>query len=326
MTYASRQKIVSGDYNSLLGTGTDANTYNTVWASGTSTAGYGQTALANVSSQTKVAASNWASLINGVTNIASHQGVAVTALTAPQTGQKIAYLSALPTNLTTIYNARNNAAAQGTTSATSVSTAGTWLDKITYTFTVTFGTADQARYFFNAGGQIKFTASHATTTAGVNQLLNALCTAMGTITLSAPSSGAITVAGVTYNGVSKIGGAGTPASTGTNLGYYGLTTNAQTIFKQLADPASSVTKYLGTFIQIDASTNGTQLSKGDNGNILTFTVTVDEVSTQNTGLHTTVDTVAAGTQVTLTVCPPSTTYLSNTWGTPTVAGSVSSIA
>lgn len=321
MAYGSRNKINASDYNDLLGTGTESNKLNTVWGEGSSDAGYKQTAISTISG-TKISASAWATLINKVSDIASHQGTAVTALTAPQSGQKIVALSALPTNLSSIYNGRKNAAAQGTTSSTNVATATTWLDKITYTFTVTFGTGENARAFFNAGGQLKFSFSHGTTTAGVNALLNSLCSAAGTVALSSPNSGSITVAGVSYNGVTKVGGSGTVTTLNSNVGYYGLTTVNQTLFKQFVDQGSGVTKYLGTFLQIEAKTNGTQLSRGDNGNILTFTITVDEVSTEATGLHTTVDTVAAGTTATLTVCPPSTTYLSNTWGTPSVAGSV----
>jgi len=326
MTYAANQKILANDYNGLLGTGSEANALNTVWASGTSRAGYGQTALPNVISTAKVAAAPWATLVSRITTIASHQGVAVTAITAPVSGGKVVALSALPTNLTTIYNNRNNAAGQGTTSATAVPTATTWGDKITYTFVVSFPSGDAARYYFNAGGQIAFNFSHGTNTAGINALLNTLCTAMGTVVFSAPSSGTVNVAGTNYSGVTKIGGSGSTSTFGTNAGYYSMNTNNQTLIKQLADPASTLTKYVGTFIQVDAKSNGTQGSKGDMGNILTFTVTIDEVSTQTSGL-----TVATGTTVTLTMRPPSSTYLTNTWGTLaptanptiTVQGSVS---
>ena len=71
-------------------------------------------------------------LINRVSDIASHQGTAVTALTAPSSGQKIVALSSLPTNLTSIYNGRKNAAAQGTTSSTNVSTSTTLVKREDY--------------------------------------------------------------------------------------------------------------------------------------------------------------------------------------------------
>jgi len=326
MTYAANQKILANDYNGLLGTGTEANALNTVWASGTSRAGYGQTALTTVISPAKVAAAPWATLVSRVNSIASHQGSAITAVTAPASGGKVVALSAIPVNLTTIYNNRNNAAGQGTTYSLPVATQTTWGDRIVYTFVVSFPSGDAARYYFNAGGQIAFTFSHGTTTAGINALLNSLCSAMGTVAFSAPSSGTVNIAGTNYAGVTKVGGSGSAAAFSANAGYYAMNTSPQTIIKQLADPASSLTKYVGTFIQIDAKSNGTQGSKGDMGNILTFTVTIDEVSTQTSGL-----TVATGTTATLTMRPPSTTYLTNTWGilpgnpsnTITVTGSVS---
>jgi hypothetical protein len=67
-------------------------------------------------------------------------------------------------------------------------------------------------------------------------------------------------------------------------------------------------------------TNGTQGSNGDNGSVITITTVWDEVPN---GLA-----VATGTATTLTVKPPRSTtsspsgYLVNSWGTPTVSGTV----
>ena len=152
------------------------------------TAGYGQTAIANVAQYATVAASDWANLVNATANSASHQGTSITSVTAPASGGTITYLSAIPTNLTTIYGSRLNAASQGSTSANTVTTVATWSDKATWTHTVTFANGDAARYFFNSGGQLKVTMSHPSGT-GINLLLNNLASNVGTVVMSAPSSG-----------------------------------------------------------------------------------------------------------------------------------------
>ena len=174
MTYAQYGSIQATDYNSLVGGNpvTSSGTLNAVWATGGTTAGYGQTALANVSVGGTVAATDWANLVNRTSNAASHQGSTITSVTAPATGGTITYLSAIPTNLTTIYTNRLNAATQGSTTANAVSTASTWSNAATFTHTITFSSGDAARYFFNGGGQLKITCSHANNTAGINLLLN----------------------------------------------------------------------------------------------------------------------------------------------------------
>lgn len=313
MSYAQFGLIQDTDYNNLVGGNpvTTSGKLNTVWATGGTTAGYGQTALANVAVGGKVAASDWANLVNKTANSASHQGTSITAVTAPASGGTITYLSAIPTNLTTIYNSRLNAASQGSTTANSVSTVSTWADKATWTHTVTFASGDAARYFFNAGGQLKITCSHPTGT-GINLLLNNLASNIGTVALSSPTSGAVTIAGTSYNGVTKVGGGGNAPTISTNTGYYALTTANASIFTQTASTGPS--GYLSTNINITVKSNGTQGTNGDTGSIITIYTTWDEIPN---GLV-----VSTGSTTTVTAQAPETTYLANSWGAITVAGSV----
>lgn len=313
MSYAQFGLIQATDYNNLVGGNpvTTSGKLNTVWATGGTTAGYGQTALANVAVGGKVAASDWANLVNKTANSASHQGTSITAVTAPASGDTITYLSAIPTNLTTIYNSRLNAASQGSTTANSVSTVSTWADKATWTHTVTFASGDAARYFFNAGGQLKITCSHPTGT-GINLLLNNLASNIGTVALSSPTSGAVTIAGTSYNGVTKVGGGGNAPTISTNTGYYALTTANASIFTQTASTGPS--GYLSTNINITVKSNGTQGTNGDTGSIITIYTTWDEIPN---GLV-----VSTGSTTTVTAQAPETTYLANSWGAITVAGSV----
>ena len=314
MSYAQYQTIAAADYNALVGgnPATASGTLNTVWATGGTTAGYGQTALANVATGDTILASSWANLVNRTANAATHQGTSITSVTAPATGGTITYLSAIPTNLTTIYTSRLNAASQSSTTSNAVVSASTWTSVATFTQTATFANGDAARYFFNSGGQLAVTVAHANNAAGINLLLNNLCSNVGTVVLSAPTSGTVTIAGTSYSGVTRVGGGGNAPTIGTNSGYYALTTANANIYYQTASTGPS--GYLSTNINIFAKTNGTVGSNGDVGNVITITTVWDEIPN---GL-----TVGTGSTTTLTVRPPEVTNLANTWGTISLAGSV----
>ena len=314
MTYAQYGSIAASDYNGLIGVspGTTANVLNTVWAVGGTTAGYGQTAEANVAIGDSVTAAKWANLVTKTANAATHQGSSLSAVTAPVTGGTITYLANIPTNLTTIYSSRLNAATQGTSSPTTVARSGTWNNQLTWTFTASFANGDATRYFFNSGGQLKFTFSHPTGTT-IDNSLNALATASGTIALSAPTVGTITIASTSYTGITKIGGSGTVNTIANNAGYYALSTANTLVFKQLV--ASAPAGYTNTNLNMNIKTNGTVGSNGDVGNIVTVYVQFAELT--STGL-----TAASGTSVTMAIVPPETTNIANSWGTITPAGSV----
>ena len=312
MTYAQYGTIAAADYNTLVGTNpnTTSGTLKTVWSTGGTTAGYGQTAITTVSTGNSVAATNWANLVNKTSNSASHQGTSITSVTAPVAGGTVTYLSAIPTNLTTIYTSRLNAATQGSTTANTATRASSWSTQILFTHTVSFANGDAARYFFNSGGQLKITCSQPSGTA-IDNLWNALATAVGTITISAPSSGTATIASTSYTGVKKVGGSGT-STVSANTGYYALTTANANIFSQTA--ATGPSGYLGSYISVNVKSNGTQGSNGDTGSIITIYTLWDEVPDGYA--------VALGAATTVTAVSPETTYLANTWGTVSVTGTV----
>lgn len=315
MTYQVGGLIQAADYNSLTGgpTSTTANTLNVTWATGSGSAGYGQTAEANVAVGDSVTAAKWANLVTKTANIAVHQGSSITSVTAPVSGGSVAYLSAIPTNLQTVYTNRLNAASQSSTTPNSVSFGSTWGTSLTFTHTATFANGDAARYFFNSGGQLKMTVSHANNAAGINLLFNNLASNVGTVVLSSPSSGTITVVGTSYNGVTKVGGGGNSPTIDANKGYYALTTANANVFTQTASTGPS--GYLSSFIRFIVKSNGTQGANGDAGSVVTIYTVWDEVPD---GL-----TVGTGSTTTLTVVPPETTNIANTWGTITLSGSAS---
>lgn len=308
MSYAQFGLIEATDFNTLVGgnpTAT-ANTLNATWATGSGSAGYGQTAVANVAVADTVAASSWNALVSNTASAASHQGSSITSVTAPVAGTVVTHNAAIPTNLQTIYTNRLNAATQSGTTANTATRSTAWSTAITFTHTVGFANNDAARYFFNSGGQLKMTVSHANTSTPINILFNNLASNVGTVVLSAPSSGTANIAGTTYTGITKVGGGGNSPTISLNTGYYALTTSNANVFTQTASTGPS--GYLSSFIRFIVQSNGTP------GNVITIFTVWDEVPD---GL-----TVSSGSATTLTVVPPETTNIANTWGTITLTGTV----
>lgn len=312
MSYAQFGLVEASDFNTRAGGNptTTSGTVNAVWATGGGQTGYGQTAVSNVAAGQTVAATNWASMINSVNSANAHQGASSTGLSAPVAGGIVTFLSGLPTALTNIYNNRGNAVAQGSGSSNVQTTSSSWSDYANFAFTISFANGDAARYFFNAGGQISFSCTHPNTTAGINAAMNTLCPQIGTIVVSGQNSGSRTIAGTSYNGVTKIGGSGTTQTLATNSGYFGLSTGNTLIL----DQNSATAPYTGTVQVLGyARTNGTQGSNSDNGSIVYINVVLDKISGNGV--------LGSGSTCTCTVTPPSTGNISNTWGTITLTGS-----
>jgi hypothetical protein len=314
MSYAQNGLIEATDFNTLVGGNpeTGANKLNTVWATGGTTAGYGQTAVTQVSAGgTVIATGQWNALVANTASAAAHSGSSITSVTAPSSGGTVTYLSAIPTNLTTIYTNRRNAAAVGSTSTSTATRSTSWENGLTFTHTVTFANGDAARYFFNSGGQIKMTASHPTGT-GINLLFSDLASNSGTVVQSAPNSGTVSIAGTPYSGITRVGGGGNAPTVDANKGYFGLTTSNATVYTQTA--SSGPSGYLSSFIRYITKSNGAQGSNGDTGSVVTIYTIFDEIPNELVA--------SSGTAVTLTLQAPETTNLSASWGTPTLASSV----
>lgn len=329
MSYSQYGKIEAIDFNNLVGTSTSttANQLNTIWAVGTGSKGYGQPAVARVAAGNEVMASDWYSLINTTSKISTTQGTAITSVTLPNSGDKINYVAAVTTNVSTVYPTSLNAVAQSTGTSTTTTNASSWRLSITFTHTITFASvgsipaADAVRYFFNAGGQLKIQCAHSATGTAIDSMFNNLASGLGTIVLS---GGTATIAGYTYTGTTQVGGntgKATP-TIGTAISYYSLTTTNQQIAK--VTPATSPTGYGSSNITISAKSNGVQGSNGDAGTVITITTVWSEVlptepqGWANIGLATT----AGASSTTVTPYSPSTSYLTNTWGTPSIVGAV----
>jgi hypothetical protein len=316
MTYSVGNLIEATDYNDFLGPGGTGTQLNGTWSDL-----YGQTALSQVSSASTVTATQWATLVNTISAVAAHQGTAITSRTAPTTGNVIAVLNDVQSDITNTRNNYLNAAALGAqytawTGTNSKTTATTWspTSTITFTNTITWASSSAASYFWNCGGLVKIewskTSTGQTGDPEWNDLANTLC---GDIYISAGTSQ--TIAGELYFGTKKVGGTGTPAVLLQTIGFYDLTvgSGASTVYRQNADSAPYTNNFISLTISRPTSTTfrlRSEWSASETDPISGGTAAVGAVP---------------GTAP-CTICtyfPPSTTYLTNSWGTPTITATVS---
>ena len=325
MTYSTGGLIQATDYNGFVSTTTGANV-NATWSTGAGNAGWGQTALGTVSAGGTVTATQWASLVNTLASMGSQTGTTITARTAPTAGQTISALAAVNTDLTNCYNNRGNAVGSGsaygtfsgTTSKATATGSGQTTWTITFTHTVTFPSADQARYFFNAGGIVKIQYGKSSTGTDIDADWNTFVGYCGSINIT---GGAQTIASQAYTGTTRLSGSGgTQTTLATTTGWYALTGTPVTLF-QLNNTNSP---YTGEYILTQASASAT---------VLTLTTTWVQPAVSGAGktcnisggtLTNSPSTTITGTAPTtlVTYIPPSTTYLTASWGTPTIAASV----
>jgi len=330
MTYTSGSLIEAADYNGFVSS--SANNVNAIWSTGSGDKGYGQTAIANVSVGGTVTATQWASLVNTLASLGSHQGTTITSRTAPVAGDVINILANVATDINNITTNRGNAAASGaeyttfsgTTSKTTSTGSGTTAWTITFTHTITFASADAMRYFFNAGGRIKWQTSKTSTGTVADTEWNDLAnTLVGDIFITG-GTGTQVISGTSYTGTTISGGTGTPNILLTTTGFYDLTTTPTNIYRQFADTAP----YTGQYINIAASVNSNSAPT-----VMTLTTTwVDpggasvgstDVITGGTATSSPFSSFGTAPATVVTYFPPSTTYLTTaSWGTPTIAASV----
>ena len=329
MTYSVGNTIVATDYNGFIST--NAANINGIWSTGAASFGYGETAVTTVSAAGNITATQWATLNNRISSMASQTGTSITSRTNPVAGNTITILSSLDTDITNITTNRGNAVASGAQTVTFSGTSSKTTDtgtanaawSITFTHTITWASAAAARYFFNAGGRIKWESNKSSTGNDGDVEWNDLAsTLVGDIYITGGVA-TQTIAAVNYTCTTKVGGTGTPGTLATTTGWYDLLTTDTLIYQQYADTAP----YTGQNIAVNAKTagTGTQLvlttiwtdpggdaAPGGTNIITGGTATSSPFSTFGT---------APATIVTLFV--PSATYLTSAaWGTPSIAATV----
>jgi len=321
MTYSVGGLIQATDYNGFVSTTTGGN-INATWNST-----YGQTALATVSAGATVTATQWASLNNTLTSLGNHQNTALTSRTSPSAGNTIAILSNLGTDITSCYNNRYYAYASGSqytgwtgTASITAQTGHTntpWT--LTFTDTVTFPNATAATNFWGGGGYMKIQFSKSSTGKDAdpdwNNFIGSVC---GTVYFTSDASSKV-IAGVTYLGTKVVGGSGTPTTLATGTGWNQLTASPTTIYKQFDTGYT----YTGDYVQVNATATSST--------VLTLTTTWFSAARATSGSSRTISGGTATTGISfgtapttvVTYFPPESTYLTNTWGTPTVASTAS---
>ena len=202
---AVNSKIIQADYNNVR------NKIVAVLGNGSGNSGYGQQARINsvaVAEGTKITINEWANLrfdiinaykhINGVNpttaQVAEGNTVRYTSSFTPDTGtldvpqnQYDVWADNITTNRFGIAGGES-----ATTTAVSQSRTGSWSTQCSCTVTFSFPTTDEARYFFNSGGQIRVSASRSGgVTSNQNTAWASLLSSAGTQGLggAVPSTG-----------------------------------------------------------------------------------------------------------------------------------------
>lgn len=227
MANAKGQEIEAVDYNTIR------NKINLVMGAGIGQTGYGQTVYSSdVAQNQQITAQQWNLLRFDIFNARVHQDGTSPTIVQASAGSVITYSSANPNNQ---YNTQADIATSNrflvgsgqfvVDSATSVNRTTPWNSSVTATCTVTFGSADQARWFFNSGGQLRFTSSR------VGGSVTSQNTAWSSLLTSA-----------------------SPVAFGANfpvgVNFYSLTNNPQTVYSL----ASSGT-YAGNLYRLTAQSN-----------------------------------------------------------------------
>lgn len=322
MTYSVGGLIQAADYNTFQ------TNLNAIWSTGSTDSGWGQNALSAVSASGVVAATNWSSLVNTLATAGNQTTTTLTSRTAPVAGGVIAVLANVATDISSVTARRGYATSSGTTSSTwtgSVSqTTSTGVPGISgwtlvFTSNITFPSADQARYFWNAGGLVRLDMSKTSTGTDIDPDWNTFVSSVGTLYLSGRVNNANQViAGTTYTGFTRIGGSGTPSPNLTTTGWYQLPTGGSTTTMFRLN--NSVYPYSASYIQVDAQIFDEGVT------VLRLTTTWFQSAQFNQtgisgGTATTSPFTSFGTAPTVLcrVVPPSIAQgLSNTWGTQTL--------
>lgn len=225
MTYAANDLIEASDFNTLAWGTSSGGTYSTsannvayIHGVGYSRYGYGQStsAYTQAAVASTVTAAQWTGVINGINSSLSLQGQSNIAPASVTAGNTITYVAAIQTGINTAWGRANVAAVGSTTANATTSVTGTtsWGGSAErrgrFTFTCTWANADQARYWWNAGGKIHITCSLTTGGTTRNTDWSTLAAAVGNVIIG-------------YNTTTKSGGSGstnTLQSTAGTGGYW----------------------------------------------------------------------------------------------------------
>jgi hypothetical protein len=277
MAYSAGDTILDDEYNTFAtgnaaGTGdTSAASINTVWGQGTGDAGYGQNNPVDaVSAGETITATQWTTLLARLNSIRQHQGTSINISSfSVSSGDAIAVIANLATDINTVYTNRLTAASANITESTTAATyTSSWNSSVTATHTVTFAGGDEARYFFNAGGFIKLNPSLSDST-GRNAQWAHLLDEVGDLKLLAST---FTRSFSNNSSGYGAGGDNSPTTHASTTGYYDLTNSTDTsMFKYTIDDAFGYGNYRANFYEVQINPGADHAdARGNNGNVITI--------------------------------------------------------
>jgi hypothetical protein len=248
MAYVEGDTILATEYNTFVNSSSSPYGYNHFAGTGSGVYGLGQTAIATVSAGAgNITASQWNTLFTSMDNIANHTNDTLTSRSLVSAGDTIAIKAAVAADLATLASSIAggcvNATALTTSAAlqTVTTTSEGWDTSATQEVSVTFSSADQMRWFFNAGGKVRVTVG--TTQASTNpkdQAFIDLGTALGNIDIAAHSttrSGS--GEGLTTNGLAN--------------GFHDLSTGYTVLIKLTSDNSSYTSNTVEISAKLDAA-------------------------------------------------------------------------
>ncbi len=231
--------------------------------------GYGQaTTIPTVAVGDKISAAQWTALFSKITLCGTHQGVSVSPIpSSVSIGNLIAAYNAYltTTTLTDVISrliANRLLVAVGDLASASQPTqtsALTWTTGLQYTFSMDFGSWDNARHYFNTGGSVVIGGAHPIGDPD-NTYWNAIFTAMGSLKF-------------TWHDTIPANGSGP----GSNKGFYDLTTTYSQIYQR--SNTTAYPSYTNNYIAIYAKLNA---AAGTNGRIDFLIQLIDNDPTPNT--------------------------------------------
>jgi hypothetical protein len=245
--------MTTGSNITAAGFVTIQNKAESLLGTGAATRGYNQTVLSSdVFTGNQITRAQWDLLKTDIINILYHQNGELPNIVTVNSGDVIIYGAGHPnTNYDTLLataeaNRFSVAASQSTVTSRGAATyTSAWSSSAQFTLTVTFGTADQGRYFFNSGGKIRLNTVISGGTG--NSQHNAWVNFLNSV------------------GIRSFG-----ANTDPSINYYTLTNSFQTYYQ-----SSLSTPYSANNYRLEARTNVSNNSTGT-ATILTLRVTLTD--------------------------------------------------
>ena len=248
MAYVAGDTILDDEYNNFVNSSSSPFGLNHFAGTGALQYGLGESAVATVSANNLINASEWNALFTGMSTVAGHTGDTLTSRSSISGGDAIEISANVAADLATLAAS----VAAGSPNTTALTTSGilqqpasssTWYGSFTTEVSATFANANTMRYFFNAGGKIRIDPIRTGNggvdgASGKDAAWDNLNNAVGNLDIGSQAT--------TRSGTGE-----TLDTNGLALGFYDLTTSYQTIL-QLSDDTYP---YTANTIKLEAKLN-----------------------------------------------------------------------